>query len=438
MIGLRSKCRIHPMGLLLAAVPAVVVASAAPPAGSAMTPAGGAVEIEALRHEVGDLERSVDFYAAALGFAVDRREPSGDEARLRQGAFRLILVRSTAPAARPGSARLYLNMSVADLDEARAAVAAAGGRILSPSPLQSAVGPYLEVTDPSGNLVHLIDHPWDDDGGEPSAPTLFNLGLAAPTIEAVEPFLEALGFEVATRDYLPRTLVYEKRGASYLVVHPDAAADPDPGAATGALVLAVADPAALLKRLRRSGGTTASPAEGGPSGEAPIPVRGPAGVRVILQREGPAAAGEQSAVRAFERLKGLRGEWRARSTQGWDETIRFDVAARGSVVVETTRFREAPDRTMYTMYHMDGGRLMLTHFCEAMNQPRLLATAIEEDGRRVDFTFLDGTNIASRSIGHMDRAIYELIDADRFTSRWTWYEDGKESWMEEIVYERVR
>ena len=31
-----------------------------------------------------------------------------------------------------------------------------------------------------------------------------------------------------------------------------------------------------------------------------------------------------------------------------------------------------------------------------------------------------------------------FVDADHFTSQWTWYQDGKESWMEEIVHARVR
>ena len=88
------------------------------------------------------------------------------------------------------------------------------------------------------------------------------------------------------------------------------------------------------------------------------------------------------------------------------------------------------------MYHMDGDRLLLTHYCEAGNQPRLVASSIEDGARTVTFTFLDATNLPSRDHGHMDKAILRFLDDDHFSSRWTWYQDGEETWMEEIVYER--
>ncbi len=38
----------------------------------------------------------------------------------------------------------------------------------------------------------------------------------------------------------------------------------------------------------------------------------------------------------------------------------------------------------------------------------------------------------------MDKALYHLVDADHFSSRWTWYEGGTERWMEEITFERIK
>lgn len=136
----------------------------------------------------------------------------------------------------------------------------------------------------------------------------------------------------------------------------------------------------------------------------------------------------------FERLLGLEGEWVASSTAGWETVTRFEVAARGSVVMSTTYFDEGA--TMHTLYHLDGDRLMLTHYCEAGNQPRLVATDYQNGGRAVTFTFLDATNLPSRDHGHMDKAIYRFLGESSFSSRWTWYQDGEETWMEEIVYRR--
>ncbi len=138
---------------------------------------------------------------------------------------------------------------------------------------------------------------------------------------------------------------------------------------------------------------------------------------------------------AFERFKKLAGEWTGTSTKGWKESIRFQTIAGGTVVTETS-FDAHPNETMMTMFHLDGDRLMLTHYCVAKNQPRLLATSFEDDGRKITFTFLDGTNMPSRNRGHMDKVVFRFVDDNHMTSQWTWYQDGKESWMEEISLER--
>ena len=89
------------------------------------------------------------------------------------------------------------------------------------------------------------------------------------------------------------------------------------------------------------------------------------------------------------------------------------------------------------MYHLDGERLMLTHYCVAKNQPRLLATSFSDNGKTVTFTFLDGTNLPSRDRGHMDKVIIRFVDNNHVISQWSWYQNGKESWMEEIQLERL-
>jgi hypothetical protein len=138
---------------------------------------------------------------------------------------------------------------------------------------------------------------------------------------------------------------------------------------------------------------------------------------------------------AFERIKQLEGSWEGRSTKGWVETLRYQVIAGGSAVLETS-FEAHPGEEMATVFHMDGDRLVLTHYCVAKNQPRLEATSISDGGRRVVFTFKDGGNIPTRDKGHMDSAVYTFDGTDRVTSRWSWYEAGKEKWFEDIVQTR--
>lgn len=77
---------------------------------------------------------------------------------------------------------------------------------------------------------------------------------------------------------------------------------------------------------------------------------------------------------------------------------------------------------MVSMYSLHEGKLILTHYCVAKNQPRLAATKIEDKGAKLEFTFMDATDIPNRDAGHMDRATYEFIGKDRYKTRWTWYQ----------------
>jgi hypothetical protein len=153
-----------------------------------------------------------------------------------------------------------------------------------------------------------------------------------------------------------------------------------------------------------------------------------------------AVGGEATpARRAFERFKQLEGAWVGRSTKGWEEKSTYKTIAGGSAVMHTS-FEAHPGQTMLTVFHLDGGDLMLTHYCVAKNAPRMRATQISDDGRQVTFTFVDGANLPTRDKGHMDKAVYRFSDDDagKFTTRWTWYQDGQERWMEEIHCQRTQ
>lgn len=160
----------------------------------------------------------------------------------------------------------------------------------------------------------------------------------------------------------------------------------------------------------------------------------PAQTHQNLEAKGP----ELTPARlAFERLKKLEGKWKGRSTKGWEEVIAYKTIAQGSVVVEDS-FDAHPNETMMTMFHLDGDRLMLTHYCVAKNQPRLVATSFGDNGKTITFTFLDAGNLPSRDRGHMDKMVFRFLDDDHATSKWTWYQDGKEKWLEEIQLERIK
>jgi len=164
------------------------------------------------------------------------------------------------------------------------------------------------------------------------------------------------------------------------------------------------------------------------------------GVAPSGPQDPPAApdAAPSPAAAAFERFKSLEGTWVGRSTNGWEERVVYRTIAGGSCIMQTS-FDAHPNEMMVTMFHLDGERLLLTHYCVARNQPRLVASQFSEDGSSITFTFLDGTGLKNgRDSGHMDKVVYTFKSPDEFTSRWTWYQNGEERWLEEIVHTRAR
>ena len=149
-----------------------------------------------------------------------------------------------------------------------------------------------------------------------------------------------------------------------------------------------------------------------------------------------ANADASAARKTFQRLFKLEGKWQGKSTKGWVETVTFKTIAAGSVITETS-FDAHPNESMMNMYVLDGERLMFTHYCVSKTQPRLVATSFDDGGNTITFTFLDGTNIPTRARGHMDKLVMRFKDDNHFSKQWTWYQDGKESWMEEIQLERL-
>lgn len=78
---------------------------------------------------------------------------------------------------------------------------------------------------------------------------------------------------------------------------------------------------------------------------------------------------------------------------------------------------------MITMFHMDGDRLIMTHYCGAGNQPRM--KVISDDPKSISFEFFDGTNIGPGA-GHMQHVTFTQPDSDHHTEEWVFLDHGKE------------
>lgn len=140
-----------------------------------------------------------------------------------------------------------------------------------------------------------------------------------------------------------------------------------------------------------------------------------------------AAAGAQSSgQKSFDAMKSLSGEWQGKDSMGGPVQVSYKTTAGGSAIVaEIQSHMKNKSEDMISMIHMDGDRLLLTHYCSAGNQPRMQAS-ISPDGKTITFDFVDATNLATPETGHMRRVIFTFTDATHHSEEWHFQLPGKE------------
>lgn len=126
----------------------------------------------------------------------------------------------------------------------------------------------------------------------------------------------------------------------------------------------------------------------------------------------------------FDKLKSLVGTWQGKKSDGTPLHISYKLVSGGSAVMES--IQEPPATEMITVYHLDGDRLMMTHYCMANNQPRMRADSSTSTPSAIKFTYVDATNLSGPNAGHMYAHSIIWKDADHVTQQWTWRENGKD------------
>lgn len=154
----------------------------------------------------------------------------------------------------------------------------------------------------------------------------------------------------------------------------------------------------------------------------------------LLSLSGTALA-QSDAQKSFDKLKTLAGTWAGRVTtnppqaemgDGALTQISLRVTSRGNALVHEMKAAGTPDDpTLYdhpvTMFYLDNDRLLLTHYCDAGNRPRMMART-SPDGKTVEFDFLDVAG--GTQYGHMHHVVFTLIDANHHTEDWTFIMPG--------------
>jgi hypothetical protein len=141
---------------------------------------------------------------------------------------------------------------------------------------------------------------------------------------------------------------------------------------------------------------------------------------------------ESDPHKSFDLLKGMEGNWAGKNQQGQSLEVTFRLTAGGSALMSEIH-GHGPEN-MITMFHMDGDRLLMTHYCGAGNQPRM--KVISADAKSVSFEFVDGTNIGPGD-GHMQHVTFAEPDSDHHTEEWVFLDHGKEM-RELFTLERVK
>jgi hypothetical protein len=141
------------------------------------------------------------------------------------------------------------------------------------------------------------------------------------------------------------------------------------------------------------------------------------------------------AQKSFAELKSLAGTWQGEFTtvpkmpQMGDDAraqITLRIASRGNSLIHEMKEPGTPDDpTRYdhpvTMFYLDNDQLFLTHYCDAGNRPRMVART-SPDGKTIEFDFLDVTGDLTH--GHMQHAVFTIIDANHHIEEWTYMMPG--------------
>src|SRR6266699_996730 len=143
---------------------------------------------------------------------------------------------------------------------------------------------------------------------------------------------------------------------------------------------------------------------------------------LMLMLLSTAAFAQSDAQKSFDQLKALSGVWEgkvttdmpvAASIQNSLMHVTLRTTSRGNALLHEMT-SSGPDDPI-TMFYLDENRLLLTHYCDAGNRPRMEGK-LSADGKTVEFSLLDVAG--SNQHQHMHHAKFTFIDTNHHTEDW--------------------
>ena len=86
----------------------------------------------------------------------------------------------------------------------------------------------------------------------------------------------------------------------------------------------------------------------------------------------------------------------------------------------------------------DANAKVLTHYCEAGNQPHMQAEPFDPASNQLRFDFAGGGSLSDVNVGHMHSVVLTFAGTDALNADWAWQENGKPGFHALLEFHRVR
>lgn len=125
---------------------------------------------------------------------------------------------------------------------------------------------------------------------------------------------------------------------------------------------------------------------------------------------------------AWSWLIGFDGAYRTEADDGGIDTVAYQLISRGTALTEIWG---TPDtRVELTVFHMDDGQLVATHYCARGTQATMMAS-VDIDTRTITFSLRSILNLDSQSSAHNSGFSYVFNEDGTVRREETWLSDGE-------------
>ncbi len=110
----------------------------------------------------------------------------------------------------------------------------------------------------------------------------------------------------------------------------------------------------------------------------------------------------------------------------------MQVASQGNALIHELMTQGTEE---VTMFYMDSNKLMLTHYCDFPNRPRMVAQP-SSDKNKIEFDFIDMSGMDAP--GHVIHAVFTIIDINHHLEDWTFAIQGKKPFHAVMDLQRMK